>query len=446
MHPLRLIFLISLAVAVAISAAFGFALSRLGVADNSVLLISICVFAAILVPWGAAFGWAIRRASDLNELTDRTRRVARGDYDAIVADRAFHGEIDDLARLNEELRALLARQRDTSEEYRHTIQEIVDSMGEGLMALSSKGQIVFANLRLAQMFGFSGRLNGRSFLDLVRKQSLIAACDRALAGHESVERTAIGERQFEVRVFPVAASAEIAAVALFIDITDIERLQRIRKDFLDDFSHEVRTPLAGVRSAAESFEKRLTHEQEEQLRAVMLRQVGRMERLVNDLSELNQIESGGITLDRQEIDLLDVVSDVCDEFRERFPARTFSISGDQALASADTARVQQILANLLDNAVKHGGAEGPIAVETASTDDEAIVRVSDDGEGIPATEIDRIFNRFYRVDRSRSQNVPGIGLGLAIAKHLAAAHGGSIRAFNRPTRGATFELRLPRPE
>ena len=405
------------------------------------------MFVAFLVPWAAVFTWATRRASDLEELSDRMRVVAEGGYDRVIADRVFHGEVDDLARLAEELRELLTRHQSSSEEYRQTIQQIVDSMGEGLLALDHKGRIVFANARVTQMFGYVSRLPGRSFLEVVRKQSLVEAFDRAIGGEDSVDRTLIRaggrDQEIEIRVFPVQGSAEIAAVALFIDVTEISRLQRIRKEFLDDFSHEVRTPLAGIRTAVETLDAPLTPEDEAKLRAVMLRQVARMERMVSDLSELNRIESGVIEFERTDVNLLELARDVCDEFLRRGTGAEFVVQGDSALVRADEGRIQQVLANLLDNAVKYGGASGKVIVEVRCDGRDGVLRVSDEGEGIPPGETDRIFHRFYRVDRSRSQSVPGIGLGLAIAKHLVAAHGGTIRAFNRPDRGATFEFRLP---
>ena len=128
----------------------------------------------------------------------------------------------------------------------------------------------------------------------------------------------------------------------------------------------------------------------------------------------------------------DVLRDLGEDFR-------FTLSGSDAFATIDEARVQQVFSNLLENAARHGGGE--VAVEVAQENGEGVVRVSDHGPGIPANELDRIFHRFYRVDRSRSQ--PGTGLGLAIAKHLVALHGGSIRAWNRAEGGAIFEVRLP---
>lgn len=353
---------------------------------------------------------------------------------------------DDLIDTIADLRASMARQKASYEQQSAALEKIVGAIGEGLMALNRAGRVVFTNAKVGEMFGFDDTMVGRPYLEIVRKHPLVEAFQGALRGEESTSRVSFtgerGLRQIEIRVVPVAAT-DIAAVALFIDITSIERLQQMKKDFLDDFSHEVRTPLAGLQSAAESFDGHLTSDQESQLRAIMLRQLERIRRLVSDLSELNQIESGGLVLERHDVDLFALASDVCEEFRRRMTTSSlnFNLRGNPTFAFADSSRVQQILTNLLDNATKHGASKGEVLIEVSSERNDAVIRVSDEGDGIPAEDIERIFNRFYRVDRSRS--VPGAGLGLAIAKHLVALHGGTIRAFNRTGGGATFEVRLP---
>jgi len=455
MHPLRTILAISFALAVVVATAFGFLLSRAGVGPSSLSGIEIAglsaaVFIVVLIPWAAVSAWAFRRAADLETLTERAHQIARGSVGQTVADREFHGELDDLARDLEEMRQVVIRQRRSFEEQRATMQEILAGLGEGLIAVDARGRIVFSNQRAVEMFGRRGDLAGRSFLEIVQRQQLVQAFDLALRGEASSGRAAIAadgvERQIEMRVFPLL-SPDIAAVALFIDMTTVERLQRIRRDFLDDFSHEVRTPLAGLRSAAESFDQGpLTPDTEEQLRRIMLRQIGRIERLVQDIAELNRIESGELTLARSPIDLARLLEDLCDDFAGRPESRNVLINfrGDSLPANVDPARIQQIFSNLLDNAIKHGGSRGEISVELREGGHEAIVRVSDRGEGIPPEEVERIFHRFYRVDKSRSQETPGLGLGLAITKHLVLLHGGTIRAENRLEGGAVFEVMLPR--
>ena len=433
MHPLRVLLYVSLVVAIAVAWGFGAALHHAGQTRGASITLAVFVFIAFLVPWTGVFWWAVRRAGDLDELTDRARAVAEGGFDRTITDRAYHGELDDLARAIEEMRGIIVRQRSAHELHRAAMAELVDSVGEGILAVSPKGRVVVANPNMARMFDIAHAVVGRSVLEVVRKQSVVAAIDRALHGETSTDRIALGDRQIEIRAFPVAASPDIAAVALFIDVTALDRLERIRKDFLDDFSHEVRTPLAALKSAAETLDRGgLSTDDEQQLRHVMQRQIARIERLVHDLSDLNQIETGQIVLQRRAVSLREVLSDLRDDFQ-------FSLDGEDAKASIDPPRVQQIFSNLLDNASKHGG--GDVSVEIGRENGDAVVRVSDKGPGIPPAELERIFHRFYRVDRSRSR--PGTGLGLAIAKHLVVLHGGTIRAYNRPAGGITFEVRLP---
>jgi two-component system phosphate regulon sensor histidine kinase PhoR len=436
MHPLRVLLLVSLAIAAAVAWGFGAALDHAGAERAEAVVLAVVSFLAFMVPWTGVFLWAVRRARDLDEITDRARFAAEKPAEASVAYRPYHAELDDLARAVEELRATIVRQHHAHYEHRAAMAEIVSSLGEGLLAVGPKGRVVFANSRFAEMFGSGGDLVGRIALEVVRKQTVVAALDRALHGEATTDRITVGngehERQIEVRAVPVA-SAEIAAVALFIDVTTIERLQRVRREFLDDFSHEVRTPLAGLKSAAETVEQGgLTPEQEQHLRHIMQRQIARIERLVNDLSELNRIETGELVLQRHPVSLRELLGELNDD-------GSFAVRGDDVVAMLDPLRAQQIFTNLLDNARRHGA--GAVTVDLGRDDGAAVVRVSDEGPGIPPHELERVFNRFYRVDRSRS--TPGTGLGLAIAKHLVALHGGTIRAYNRAEGGATFEIRFP---
>src|SRR5206468_1969896 len=179
---------------------------------------------------------------------------------------------------------------------------------------------------------------------------------------------------------------------------------------------------------------------------IMARQIRRLERLVADLAELSQIEAGDLSLERTEVDLRRLVDDVCEDFAERAAQKhlRFVVSGDAARVNVDPMRIQQAVANLIDNAIKYGGESTTIDVRICARADAAAIRITDHGEGIPPTERDRIFRRFYRVDKSRSQHVSGSGLGLAIAKHLVLLHRGNIEVESEPGRGAAFVVTLPR--
>ena len=444
MHPLRSILFISFILALAVVWGISAALQAAGVEQARTFLVAVGAFLALVLPWVGVSIWALRGASDLERLTDFARR-SLSPASAPVPVRVHHAELDDLARAIEDLRERILRQEIAHDEHRAAMDEIVSSLGEGLLAVNPRGTIVVANAKVAEIFGVSGSVVGRGVLETVRKQAVVAAIDRALEGRASIDRVSLGsgdaERQIEIRAVPVESSSEIAAAALFIDVTTVQRLQRVRRDFLDDFSHEVRTPLAGLRSAAETLDSEgLTEEHERQLRAVMQRQISRIERLVTDLAELNQIETGQLVLQRQPVELRELLEELCADFGEVADRVRFRVEGEALTLSADASRMQQVFSNLLDNAIRHGGADGDVSVGLSREGDQAIITVSDNGPGIPPHELDRIFHRFYRVDRSRTQ--PGSGLGLSIAKHLVALHGGTIRAYNR-SRGATFEVRLP---
>ncbi|HEY5611225.1 MAG TPA: HAMP domain-containing sensor histidine kinase, partial [Thermoanaerobaculia bacterium] len=217
--------------------------------------------------------------------------------------------------------------------------------------------------------------------------------------------------------------------------------------FIADFSHEVRTPLAGLRSAVESFASGpVDAATEDQLHRIILRQLNRLERLVEGLGELEQIESGAIALAPREVDLKGLAREVADDLHEMavHAQVDLAVVGDATKAWADPVRLQQVVTNLVENAVKHSGSNR-VEIELADATDQVILRVRDYGAGIPHAEHERIFHRFYRIDKSRSQEAPGTGLGLAIAKHLVLLHGGTIVLDSAPRRGATFEVRLPKP-
>ncbi len=339
---------------------------------------------------------------------------------------------DAVARLEAEV-AALRRQRVID-------LEILDGLAEGLLAVDRERRVVLVNRRFAELFDAHDAA-GKPMGEVVRVAAVFEAVDRALAGESSVERFTTRNTTIEVRTLPLAAE-EIAVVALFIDVTRLERLESIRRNFISDFSHEVRTPLAGLRSAVETHEnlEHLTESEGRQLRRIMSRQLLRLERLVDDLSELSGIESGDLLLTRQRIDLRKLVDDLCEDFADR---AAFAVSGENVFVEADTLRLQQALSNLIDNAIKYGGAAKPIEIDVAARGSGAEVRIRDYGEGIAANEQEKIFRRFYRVDKSRSAETGGTGLGLAITKHIVLQHHGSIEVESEVGRGATFIVRLP---
>ena len=395
-----------------------------------------------------------RAHADIRRLSDR---LGRPDAEALASlDVDSFGAVDEIAARFYRSRADLARQLSAAEFQNALLQQIMNGMGEGVLAIDRQRRVVLANRRFAAMFNLQAGFVGQPLAAVLRNDSILSGFDDALdhaagradsASRFSI-RSGIEERKIEMRAFPLP-SHNLAAVALFIDVTHVERLEELRREFIADFSHEVRTPLAALKSAVETFEfdrGLLTEDQESQLRRIMARQLARLERLAQDLSELSHIEAGDLSLERAEIDLRRLIEDLCEDFRDRASQKQlqFVVTGERVRIHGDAMRLQQAFANLLDNAIKYGGEGTSIDIDVSSTADRGIVRITDHGEGIPREERDRIFRRFYRIDKSRSQEIAGSGLGLAITKHLILQHRGNIEVEGAEGGGATFVVTLPK--
>jgi two-component system phosphate regulon sensor histidine kinase PhoR len=373
--------------------------------------------------------------------------LAVGGWFAVQRIRALESQIETDMREH----AMLVSQLEALHWQRIAHVQMLDGLGEGVLAVNSERKIIIANRRFHELFSIHDNVLGKSLGEVLRMSAIFEAFDRALTGEESIQRFSVpfgvAEKKLEMRTLPVKSEG-IAAAALFIDITRTERLEEIRRNFISDFSHEVRTPLAGLRSAVETFETnagRLTPEEDQQLRRIMTRQLARLERLVEDLSELSRIEAGDVSLELRNVDLRRLLDDLCEDLAEQANHHRvrFVVEG-HAVICGDVLRLQQAFSNLLDNAIKYGGDDRTVDVAVIDAIDAGVVRVTDQGEGIPESERSKIFRRFYRMDKSRSQDIPGSGLGLAITKHLVLQHGGTIDVQSEPGEGATFIVRLPK--
>lgn len=391
-----------------------------------------------------------RRLRGVNRFVDELGAIAKGERDRLSSSPV--PDLDPLRAKFAEIAEAIRRQTDDLERQKQTLSEILDGMGEGVLAIDQSKRIVLANDRICELFGVSRPVPGKPFYEALRHSILVDAFDHGLAGKPFRDRAGVTtrtgqERQIEIRVVPVAGRSGLAAVALAIDVTRIERLARIRRDFIADFSHEVRTPLAGLRSSIETLQGgSLERDQEEQLHRILNRQLGRLERLVSDLSELNSIESGDVVLHREPTEMRQLLTDLAQDFFERADTRKIAliVDGIESVALVDPIRIEQVFSNLIDNALRHASDTDEVRIEVLEDDGMTEVRVSDRGPGIPAGEREKVFHRFYRADKSRSGETAGSGLGLAITKHLVLQHGGSVSVQGKVGEGTTFVVRLPK--
>jgi two-component system phosphate regulon sensor histidine kinase PhoR len=238
------------------------------------------------------------------------------------------------------------------------------------------------------------------------------------------------------------------AVGVFFDITRLERLERVRQEFLSNVSHELRTPLTSIITFVETLEDVGADDRETALRflSVIRRNAERMKALINDILELSAIEAGTVAVEPAQVRLSPLVGECFTALAPRADARGVRLVNDvrpDASVRADARRLEQMLTNLVDNAIKYTSAGGEVRVSHERGGARDHVHVTDAGEGIAAEHLPRIFERFYRVDLARSREMGGTGLGLAIVKHLARAHGGEATARSEPGRGSTFTIELP---
>lgn len=343
----------------------------------------------------------------------------------------------------------------------------MSGMREGLLVVDKDMRVVASNPAAHRLFNLSGgKLNSQRLTELTRNPAMYSAFLDALKGTERsgvrVETHGPDRLIFDLRVVPLDSpngmtangrprkSSPVApegALGVFIDVTRIEQLERVRQEFLSNVSHELRTPLTAILAFVETLETGAIEDQESAKRflAIIRKNASRMNRLIGDILELSAIEAGNVQVTSEEVALAPLVAEVIAALAAKAEARAVSLANEvtaDAKVFADERRLEQMLTNLIDNAIKFNREGGKVTVkfERGSRDQILIV---DTGEGIPAQYLDRLFERFYRVDRARSREMGGTGLGLAIVKHLARAHDGEVSVTSEVGKGSTFVIELP---
>jgi two-component system phosphate regulon sensor histidine kinase PhoR len=395
--------------------------------------------------------------SPVRSLTQAALAMAGGDL-AVHAPAQGTDETAQLGRalnrLSSELLAAIEQLRDE----RDLLANILDGMTEGVLVLDGDARIVLANRAMRTMTLVGEGAIGKSVIETIRNATLQEALDLAADSRETVVRevelSGLLPRKLLVRVSKLPSRtggrAERGLIAVFHDVTDLRRLETIRTDFVANVSHELRTPVTAISTAAETLLSGALGEPEEAAEFVDVidRHAKRLRQLVDDLLDLSKIESKNFRLKLVEQDIGPVVSHVARLLDE--PARRRKVDlrverpEDTFKAKIDRRAMEQVLMNLLDNAIKYAGEGAHVEVSTRAHSRGIEIRVADDGPGISPAHLGRIFERFYRVDAGRSRELGGTGLGLSIVKHLVELMNGTIDVESELGKGATFTVRLPR--
>jgi len=333
------------------------------------------------------------------------------------------------------------------------LSEILKTMREGVIVVGEDTRIVASNQAAYNAFARNnGALEEKRLSEVVRDLSLHEAFRKALeegkASDIELEIPGVEKLKYDVHIAPIEFDESKGAIGVFYDITQIERLERVRQEFLSNISHELRTPLTSILAFVETLEDGAIKDEENNQRflKVIRKNAQRMHRLIDDILELSTIESGKITLELKRINLNQLIEEVFTNLSGKAKERRIKLKNEipqGAFVFADAVRLEQMLTNLIDNAVKFNAEKGLVIVGFEEKNEKNIISVSDTGEGISSEHLQRIFERFYRTDRARSREIGGTGLGLAIVKHLARIHGGEVSVASTLGRGSTFSIELP---
>ena len=416
------------------------------------------VWTAFLILFASAIAISLL---DLRSTSRRIRslkefgaRMVLGDFRPVNAATAGDS-LDELARALNETAARLNASISMLTDERNRSSAILGSMIEGVAVISGDERIIFSNRPFSRILGLDDvpDIEGHPLLEVTRQSDLLAAIKMALNGQEQVSSEivvgTVRPRSFAVTAAPVQASAHKGAVLVLHEITDLRRLERVRQDFVANVSHEFRTPLTAIQGFAETLLAGALEDPGNRRRFVEIirEHATRLARLTEDLLKLSRIEAGQLKLEFCPVSVTQLIESCVETAQLKAVPRRLALDvrlpNELSTVRGDANSLQEVLQNLLDNALQYTPAGGKIEVSAVCSDGRVVVTVADTGIGIPQVEQERIFERFYRVDAARSREAGGTGLGLSIARHIVAAHGGRLWVESAVGEGSRFHFSIP---
>jgi two-component system, OmpR family, phosphate regulon sensor histidine kinase PhoR len=414
---------------------------------------------AVALSWGSlaalVFAFIVAAAASqyvglrLQRIVDFAERVAAGDLTARIASTSTD-EIGQVAaaldKTTRHVEASFARVQTGQRE----LETLLNSMQDAVIAVDNDGRVQWANRGMDRLLLRAPRLNA-PLIDSVRDPEFLAAIQKAAREHvvtSARSNTITAGRTFDVTAAPMPGGG---AVAVLRDLTDAERMEKTRRDFIANVSHELRTPLTSIQGYTETLlDSPLADIHVREFLEIIRKNSARMARLTEDLLTLARVESGEHRFDVQRVSAEELLQDALESYRE--VARPCGIdlelenSVPASFVNADREAMHQIFSNLVENALKYAASGKKIILGARAAGSSVEFYVRDFGPGISSEHVPRLFERFYRVDKARSRESGGTGLGLAIAKHIVIAHGGTIRAESELNHGSTFLFTLPASE
>lgn len=426
--------------------------------DGCVLRTTLLVgVASAVIAVGLAWLIAERTVRPVREVRDVARRIAEGDPRARVLPRGDDEMGELILSFNHMVDTFREEMESLSEEHQQ-FGTVLDHMADGVLITDYLSYINLVNPAACRLLRISEtEALGRSFASVVRHHQLIELWQRCQEqGDEQLEAVEIGQDLFlQAVVTPFQQKGATGYLIILQDLTQVRRLQTMRRDFISNLSHELRSPLASLRAVVETLADGALDDRPAAVRFLERaeREVDTMTQMVNELTELSQIESGQVRLRLAPTAVCDLINTPLERLRPQAERAMLTVQAylddDLPLVAADRDRIQQVVTNLLHNAIKFTPPGGKIDVSASLADDpatavgEVVIEVRDTGIGIPKQDLLRIFERFYKLDRARTRGRGGTGLGLAIARHIVQAHDGQLWATSKEGKGSTFYFSLP---
>jgi len=405
---------------------------------------------AVAIAFAVSNAVAMRIESAVGELTAAARRITDGDL-SVRTRVPGDDELGELGHALDRLAGSLATTLGELRAERDLQKRILEAMHEGVVVVDRDGRIVLVNPAIRSTLLLGADAVGKLLIETVRHAQIDTMLERARESEEDqpleLELPGLKPRRLLVTAAPLSGDEE-GLLLVFVDVTELRRLESLRRDFVANASHELRTPIAAVRSATETLQTGALDDKPAATRFldIIERNAQRLQSLVEDMLELSKLESNEFKLKRERVDLQRVVPIVLALFRERAEKKGVRLSAEIASAlptvEGDSRALEHVLSNLVDNAVKYCPMGSKILVSAAEDEGRVRLVVADTGPGIAAEHLTRVFERFYRVDAGRSRELGGTGLGLSIVKHMVETMRGRVSVESAVGKGSTFTVSL----
>lgn len=423
-------------------------------------VVLICFVLSFLVFTSVSFLTSTRLVIPLGRLIEKTKRLRKMPFESegleenVEFEPHVPGEWSELERALNKLGRELRQKTIRLSREKTELRAVMSDISEAVLAVKRDRRILFYNSQLAVLFDLKSLNSDRTMSEILRSPDVLQAYNEALETGKAI-RTVVTidvpterlPRVFQLAVGPLRKkhNQEVyGAVGVFHDITELKQAERVRIDFVANVSHELRTPLTSIHGYLQTIRQDIESKRYDQLEPfirIVDGNVDRLKRLVEDLLDLSSLESGK-ALHIEKIPLRELTKSVLDQLP--FQDHVLKVNFEAETLQADPQRLQQVLRNLLENAIRYVPKGRTVEVSWQELSDGGVtLHVRDDGPGIPLEHHARLFERFYRIDESRSRSFGGTGIGLSIVKHIMQRHGGSVRLLSVAGEGSEFICQFP---